>query len=258
MRHAVIRWPKKLDNKRVEELKGDTAMHKIISLISIILLASTSVFAASERQIKAVEKVSQEWRGTYKFSGATFRVMQSNLLIVADTHGLLHENDLDEGLRKALEEHQKNALQQIVNKDKQVLPYLLREYANNIANRHKDWSDLPREVKKAARKSVKMRGAALEAAIESIGLAAIPSLTDLHSRAVREKASLLSRPIKKMLDKIVSRSQLEQEKAQFQKLISDSEAKEKVDPGLESDVWSDDPFNESQKTPPAKQRQKGI
>src|SRR5690606_25457971 len=125
-----------------------------------------------------------------------YEFMQSNLQVVIDTHLILHTPQIEGSLKEQIVKMQSDALQKIVNKDKKVISYLLREYANNIHDRNLEWNSQPREGRKAIDRALKARHDALEAAIQSIGLAAIPSLSDLQARSVRHQASLLEKPLK--------------------------------------------------------------
>lgn len=181
-------------------------------VLMFFALGFGKAFAAANNEMAKVQAVADEWRSTYKYDKSTYEDLQNQIQNVIDTQALLEQQDLDSGLRAKLEERQKKSLQQIVNKGETTLPYLLREFSNVIAARGRDLTGLEADAKKSLIRSLRLREASLEAAINSIGLSAVPQLSDLHARALRRNADLLAKRIKGLLSSIVQRESLELEK----------------------------------------------
>jgi len=192
------------------------------------------------KELKAITKISDAWRKTYHFDKNVWLKLQKNIEIVTDTHELMHNKDLPAALKTEIEAYQASALQQIVNSGKKNISYLLREYANGLREQKRDWSDQDREVRVSISKRLNSRMAAIEAAIKSIGLEAIPALSDFHGRSLQEPALALQKKTKAMLSDIVARSTLEKEKAEFQQMVKEKEGKKAIsrDLSFESDVWT--------------------
>lgn len=181
-------------------------------ILLAFIFSCSSLIAASSSDIKKAEAVSDQWRATYKFSKPLYDKMHKNLDVVIHSHILMHQKDLDKGLQEKIVQAQTSALQEIVNDETALLPYILREYANNVVENERDHSKLDLEVRKIVLKSVKARRDALEAALKSIGLTAIRPLTQLHSMAVAKGSSLISVRTEKLLDSIVKKVENEGQK----------------------------------------------
>ncbi len=192
-----------------------------ITLVMTLLVTPSLTQAKPNSEGNRIQAVSDEWRKTYKFDQGVFDQIQTHLSAVMDTHVLIEQSSINEGLKAQLLEAQKASLQKIVNKDSVNLPYLLREYANVISARANSTSGMNPEFKNAVTRHLRLKEQAIEAAITSSGLSAVPLLSDLHARSSRLKADALSRKVKNLLTQIVKREQLELEKM---KLVGESQA----------------------------------
>lgn len=193
-----------------------------VTLLGFVLSLTAFVeISYANRPLKEAQAVSDEWRKTYSFDKDTYNDMQANLSVVMDTHKLMHQEGLSNALREQVLGLQGDALQKIVNKDQKVLPYLLREYANNLIARREDYSKDALEVRKIIKRNLDARHDALEAAIKSIGLAAIPSLTKLHSFAVNKRSDIIAKPTHSLINSIVKRGQAEIKKSSGVKSAAD-------------------------------------
>lgn len=180
--------------------------------LSLVVFNTSAVWALSPTEISRVQAVSDEWRQTYKFDRATYDELQDSLNAVTESQALIERDQLDPVLRERLTEFQKKALQKVVNRGDDLMPYLLREFANTVANRGRDYSNLNDDARRSTQKQLRLREQAIEAAVTSIGLTAVPHLSDLQARALRKNSDPLASKIKTLLRSIVKREELELER----------------------------------------------
>lgn len=182
---------------------------------------------ANRNNIRTLTKASDEWRKTYKFDKNIFQSMQDQLAEIVAIDRVLDFDSIDNAVKAHLQKHREGALKKIADMDSKVVPYLIREFANNVAELEKDHSGLDREAKKLVKTGILARQEAIEVSLARVGLSAIPYLTKFQTITVKTQARLLSDRTQKMISAIINHTKLEQEKAEFQKMV-DSEKTEGV------------------------------
>ncbi len=194
---------------------------KSLKIALITSLLPLQIYALSNAEVAKIQAVSDEWRNTYKFDRETYDELQASITAVIDTHALLERENIDPVLKEKLEDMQRKALQKVVNQGEKFLPFVIREFTQTLAAREKDkeLKAMNDEVRRTVMKNLRLKEQALEAAIISMGLAAIPNLSDLQARALRKNSDPLAKRIKGLLSSIVKREELEKESA---KLVSEA------------------------------------
>lgn len=142
----------------------------LLTIFSISLLQTSYGKALNKADLNRLTKVGDEWRKTYHFNRQIWQSLQEQLEAVVDSQHLLNKKDITPEFKKQIEDYQAKALQKIVNEGEKNIPYLLREYINDLKEQSKDWSQEYREVSRSIDKRLTTRQEAVEAAIKSIGL----------------------------------------------------------------------------------------
>jgi hypothetical protein len=194
-----------------------------LSLLALSLLSSPLMAKEHRDDNRKAHQLSDEFRSTYKYDKATYETIRQNLDIVVDTQRILIQPNIDLELKKALEKSQGNALKQIANLDKKAVPYLIREHINLYVDKKVPVSALASDTQRQLQRILNVRNEAVEAAIKSIGLNAIPMLSDFHSMAVKMQLGTVASRTKGLIDEIVRLGSQEAEKAQSQKMIADAQ-----------------------------------
>jgi len=205
---------------------GKGFMHKLMSIllsVFLMLVFSPGFFGSalaqsrkskSDPEVMKIEQVLKDWNASYKFNRNTEQLLADNLELVIEAQVFLRRSDLDSTLKTQLENYQGAALKKIISDDKVALPYIIRDYARTIRAMNQKENDLDAEIKKVVSRRWALRLEALEAAIKSIGLPAIPPLTDFQTLAAKNQAKLLSVRISSLVIDVVQRGQKDLEKAE--------------------------------------------
>lgn len=166
-----------------------------------ILEARTNVASPTSKQI---EKLAQEWRQTYPFKKENNDLLQENLETVVFTYRLIHQSkDLKPELKNSLEQLQADAMKKIVNRGKELTPYLIREFVLLKKDSSSELATLETSLRTQIQSNLRARQEAVEATLKSIGITAIPQLSDFQARAVQNQVPSLAAAAKRLINEIV-------------------------------------------------------
>lgn len=197
-----------------------------MSLILLCIVANLSSLTASPVQEARTQKLSDEWRSTYKFDRELYNEMQAQLKTIIEIQDVLDMSRIAEPLKADLLKKQDVARTQLSSMRSGVVQLMLREFANNRAAQLKDWSGQSLEVRKDIRQGLASREKAIYSALVKIGLPAIPELIDFYARCLKNDATDMAARTKKLLNYVVNEAELELQQSRLQAQMNESQMSE--------------------------------
>jgi len=200
-------------------------MIRLNILTTVVALISQSLWAGEQigrDEIAKAKTVSAEYISKHKVDRSTQQKIRESLDTVVDTQKIILSEGIEADLKAGLEKHQAQALKEIANLDKKAVPALIQEHTNLAIDKSSSVSGLNSSSLKQIRKSIDIRIEAIEAALKSIGLNAIPFLSDYQALASRKGALKLAHRTNNLINEIVRVGNLEVEKAQLRTMITEA------------------------------------
>lgn len=197
---------------------------KKLSLIMItgVLALTSAVFAeekvVSEAAIKKADSFIKDWDKTHRTDRKIQQVVLETVDLMSQIDAIRSHASIDSKLKKDLDKVYDVNLQSLQIIGDQASSALIREYLSVTRDRFK-----PRDSKavsftnfKALNQMLKVRYEVVENTLHSIGLKAVPALTELLAKATQAEAGLFTRRTKDLITAIARKGELDVEKAKLQ------------------------------------------